>query len=163
MCFIYGEEEAGRLSVFDRIFNMSQEASDGEPCPSDNASGYSADTYSTDNACGSDYSKDVCGPYADPISHSLQVDNLRSMSMCIRCGVTQVQCMLLPCLHICYCEDCANTARRCPLCRQTIIGTLRIFVEFSLRTNIFPQWLDNKVDKMYLICVLVINGKQTQT
>ena len=116
MCFICGVEEAARLSVFDRIFNMPQEASDGEPCLSDDASGYSADgdTYSTDNAGGSDYSadgEDVCGPYADP------VDNLRSLSMCIRCGVTQVQCMLLPCRHICYCEDCANTARSCPLCR----------------------------------------------
>src|SRR6218665_4180897 len=121
-----------------------KEASDGEPCLSDDASGYTANTYSTDNACGSDYSADgedvhVCGPYEDPISHSLQVDNLRSLSMCIRCGVTQVQCMLLPCRHICYCEDCANTARSCTLCRQTFIGTLRIFVGFSLRTKFFPE------------------------
>ena len=41
--------------------------------------------------------------------------------------------LLLPCRHICLCEDCSDNFRsgrldNCPVCRHTIVDILRVYI-----------------------------------
>lgn len=54
--------------------------------------------------------------------------------LCAVCQDAEKSVMLEPCRHICVCADCAEsllkqgrTKRNCPLCREYIRGTLRVF------------------------------------
>lgn len=81
--------------------------------------------------------------FQDPFCSSLTCTGCeRQHAMCVRCCTTRVQFMLLLCRHACYCEGCAITGRVCPICNNTIIGTIRFLVQFSMRTHIFRQFVN---------------------
>mmetsp|Transcript_2166 Transcript_2166/g.7558 ORF Transcript_2166/g.7558 Transcript_2166/m.7558 type:complete len:84 (-) Transcript_2166:62-313(-) len=50
--------------------------------------------------------------------------------MCVVCLEKPKSVVLLPCRHSCLCEECAEAQQweRCPLCREVVEDTLRIFI-----------------------------------
>ncbi|XP_078340928.1 uncharacterized protein LOC111106726 isoform X2 [Crassostrea virginica] len=46
---------------------------------------------------------------------------------CKVCLVEEVQVLFLPCRHLVTCEKCANRLGQCPLCRENIQDTIRVF------------------------------------
>lgn len=51
-------------------------------------------------------------------------------NMCLICCSHKREILLLPCCHICYCEECGNsrTINICPCCRTNITHTLKVFI-----------------------------------
>ena len=52
---------------------------------------------------------------------------LRSNLTCRICLDSAVNELFLPCRHLVCCDVCAASVRRCPVCRQRIIGTIKAF------------------------------------
>ena len=50
--------------------------------------------------------------------------------LCVVCLAEERRVLLLPCRHLCVCEDCAGDRRleRCPLCRAAIEDRMRVYV-----------------------------------
>jgi hypothetical protein len=46
---------------------------------------------------------------------------------CVVCVDAPRSIALAPCGHVCSCEDCAGDLQECPLCRQAIVGRLKMF------------------------------------
>lgn len=63
-------------------------------------------------------------------------EDLQSLAMCILCLAKQVQSLLLSCRHITLRECRANSVDVCPICSERIVGTVRIFLGFSLRKKL---------------------------
>jgi hypothetical protein len=62
------------------------------------------------------------------ISASAQEQNF-----CCICKESPKTILLLPCRHICLCEECSDNFRNgrlenCPVCRQTIVDILRVYI-----------------------------------
>jgi len=55
-------------------------------------------------------------------------EKLYASIMCKQCNVTQVQVLTLPCAHVVICEECSELLETCPLCKERILGTVRIFM-----------------------------------
>jgi hypothetical protein len=55
-------------------------------------------------------------------------EKLRKAVTCVVCNVKQVETLLLPCTHVNMCDPCADEAKECPLCKERILGTVRIYV-----------------------------------
>jgi hypothetical protein len=57
--------------------------------------------------------------------HETTADNL-----CLICCSHKREILLLPCCHVCYCQECGNSRRitNCPYCRTNINYTLKIFI-----------------------------------
>ena len=53
---------------------------------------------------------------------------LREQRICKVCMDSEVSIVFLPCGHLCCCPSCAPALRNCPICRQLIRGTVRIFL-----------------------------------
>ena len=55
----------------------------------------------------------------------------REHRLCAVCLRAERSTLLLPCRHRCLCEGCAASVRqtsgRCPLCRETIESSMRVF------------------------------------
>ena len=60
----------------------------------------------------------------------LQQENetLRSNMMCKICLDARVGKLFLPCRHLVCCEECSARVRKCPLCRERIVGTITTFL-----------------------------------
>ena len=63
------------------------------------------------------------------------VDELRKQNEALKSNITCKVCMdkkvgvlFLPCRHLICCEPCGDSVKRCPLCRQRIIGTIKAFL-----------------------------------
>lgn len=46
---------------------------------------------------------------------------------CVVCMCNMRAVLLMPCLHLCVCEQCSEEIRVCPLCRQQVITCLKPF------------------------------------
>ena len=55
-------------------------------------------------------------------------ETLRSNMMCKICLDAQVGKLFLPCRHLVCCEECSAAVRKCPLCRERIVGTITTFL-----------------------------------
>lgn len=68
----------------------------------------------TESSCGSN------GPAENARDTALMVDGGRSGSslvrMCKNCGVRESSVLVLPCRHLCLCNVCGSTVRKCPVC-----------------------------------------------
>ncbi|KAM6183303.1 E3 ubiquitin-protein ligase LRSAM1 [Erethizon dorsatum] len=60
-------------------------------------------------------------PSAPPAEPEVQV------SECVVCLEREAQTVFLPCGHVCCCQQCCQPLRTCPLCRQDIAQSLRIY------------------------------------
>ncbi|EHB10133.1 E3 ubiquitin-protein ligase LRSAM1 [Heterocephalus glaber] len=49
------------------------------------------------------------------------------VSECVVCLEREAQTVFLPCGHVCCCQQCCQPLRTCPLCRQDIEQSLRIY------------------------------------
>ena len=54
----------------------------------------------------------------------------REDSVCVVCQESQKTVVLVPCGHLCLCEDCSEIEQlvSCPLCRKEIIQRIKTFV-----------------------------------
>ena len=54
-----------------------------------------------------------------------------SRALALTCVGVQKTCVLMPCLHMCLCEACAETImagkRECPMCRKVTERVMRVF------------------------------------
>ena len=57
-----------------------------------------------------------------------QNETLKSNITCKVCMDHNVGMLFLPCRHLICCEPCSDSVKRCPLCRQRIIGTIKAFL-----------------------------------
>ena len=57
-----------------------------------------------------------------------QNETLKSNITCKVCMDNNVGVLFLPCRHLICCEPCSDSVKRCPLCRQHIIGTIKAFL-----------------------------------
>ena len=57
-----------------------------------------------------------------------QNETLKSNITCKVCMDQKVGVLFLPCRHLICCEPCGDSVKRCPLCRQRIIGTIKAFL-----------------------------------
>jgi hypothetical protein len=50
-------------------------------------------------------------------------------NLCVICLDNEKSVLLMPCRHLCVCEECANRANlaRCPVCRDRIEQTIKVF------------------------------------
>ena len=55
-------------------------------------------------------------------------ETLRSNMTCKICLDAQVGQLFLPCRHLVCCEECSAAVRKCPLCRERIVGTITTFL-----------------------------------
>ena len=58
---------------------------------------------------------------------SIDLFNKVQRAECKVCLVEEVQVLFLPCRHLVTCEKCANRLGQCPLCRENIQDTIRVF------------------------------------
>nr|XP_022287973.1 uncharacterized protein LOC111100407 isoform X2 [Crassostrea virginica] len=60
---------------------------------------------------------------------SLKMENssLKDQILCKICMEKNVSIAFLPCGHLACCEDCSPAMRKCPICRQFVRGTVKIF------------------------------------
>lgn len=49
------------------------------------------------------------------------------VGLCRACGMRQSCVVLLPCAHLCMCEQCSRAAQRCLVCAQPIANTVRTY------------------------------------
>lgn len=50
-----------------------------------------------------------------------------TLDRCVICLTRARQCCTLPCAHLASCEECAVSLLRCPICREAIHQTLRVY------------------------------------
>ena len=50
-----------------------------------------------------------------------------TLDRCVICLTRARQCCTLPCAHLAACEECAVSLLRCPICREAIHQTLRVY------------------------------------
>ena len=55
-------------------------------------------------------------------------ETLKSNITCKVCMDHNLGALFLPCRHLICCEPCSDSVKRCPLCRQRIIGTIKAFL-----------------------------------
>ena len=53
---------------------------------------------------------------------------LKQMITCKMCLSNMVQIVCLPCGHVCSCLNCNNQIKKCPLCREDLLATVRIYL-----------------------------------
>ena len=65
----------------------------------------------------------------DP-SIDLEVENrrLKDQRTCKICMDREIGVVFLTCGHLISCVQCATSLEECPLCRQTIIGTVKAYM-----------------------------------
>ena len=57
----------------------------------------------------------------------MENSSLKDQILCKICMEKNVSIAFLPCGHLACCEDCSPAMRKCPICRQFVRGTVKIF------------------------------------
>lgn len=52
---------------------------------------------------------------------------MKERTMCILCCEERVSIVFLPCGHLVSCAQCSPALKNCPVCRESIKGTVRVF------------------------------------
>ena len=65
---------------------------------------------------------------AEVVQLEKENEELRERRLCKVCMDDEVNIVFLKCGHLVCCSDCAPTIKKCPICRQVIRGTVRIFM-----------------------------------
>lgn len=54
-----------------------------------------------------------------------QLEESKQCRVCRKCDACMV---LTPCCHLCCCENCGSTVKKCPICQETIEERIRSYV-----------------------------------
>ena len=54
-------------------------------------------------------------------------ENANDETMCKLCCSKRIDVVLLNCRHLLSCEECSKKIKKCPICRQSIFATLKVF------------------------------------
>ena len=54
---------------------------------------------------------------------------LKTNLTCKVCLDATVGDLFLPCRHLVCCVDCSSSVSKCPVCRERIVGTIKVFVQ----------------------------------
>ena len=46
---------------------------------------------------------------------------------CVICFDKPKQYLCVPCGHLCFCQDCKNATKDCPICRQKVVQIIKLF------------------------------------
>ena len=57
-----------------------------------------------------------------------EITRMKDQRMCKVCMDNEISIVFLKCGHICTCMDCAPAMKHCPMCREPIRGTIRVFL-----------------------------------
>ncbi len=47
---------------------------------------------------------------------------------CVVCMDNNLEVAVLPCGHLCMCQECASSIHQCPMCRVSIEKTFRVYL-----------------------------------
>jgi len=50
-----------------------------------------------------------------------------AQATCVICCERVPAMVLLPCGHVCLCQDCASAVQTCPMCRTPVAGSMRVY------------------------------------
>ena len=66
---------------------------------------------------------------ANLIAEKARIDNMDDRRLCVICCEKEKSIVLLPCRHMCLCEDCSehDDLLQCPLCRRQIAHKFSVF------------------------------------
>ena len=64
----------------------------------------------------------------DSVSILEENRQLKEQQLCKVCRDNDVKIVFLPCGHLCCCATCAPVLARCPICRQFVRGTVRVYL-----------------------------------
>ena len=65
-------------------------------------------------------------PLQAPAPASAGEDN----KVCVVCMDAPLQMVLVPCGHMCVCEECAQQISQCPICRKPTQSTMKVFIPY---------------------------------
>ncbi|KAH0467063.1 hypothetical protein IEQ34_004301 [Dendrobium chrysotoxum] len=66
---------------------------------------------------------------AQPIPMSLPANDISRQQMnCKVCGVDEVSVLVLPCRHLCLCQNCESSVALCPICNYPKNACLQVFM-----------------------------------
>ncbi len=54
-------------------------------------------------------------------------ERLKDSQLCKICMDEEMQVLFMPCNHFVTCEECAKVVKQCPICREDILNTIRVF------------------------------------
>lgn len=83
--------------------------------------------------CGDSEADDCASSYVDNINdaHTRTFNEnkeLREQRTCRVCRCNDVSMLLLPCRHLCLCQDCEGQLHACPLCRTPKNASVQVFM-----------------------------------
>eukprot|EP00455_Lapot_gusevi_P046732 TRINITY_DN6199_c0_g1_i1.p1 TRINITY_DN6199_c0_g1~~TRINITY_DN6199_c0_g1_i1.p1 ORF type:complete len:269 (+),score=53.86 TRINITY_DN6199_c0_g1_i1:90-896(+) len=55
-------------------------------------------------------------------------DRVSKLDRCVICSERAKEAVIYPCLHLCSCLQCLSRLQKCPICRERIHSTLRVYV-----------------------------------
>jgi len=131
------EESAIQIYPIDQLWSMNnlvQEEADA--CGTHLSQEFSSLQLATENALDDTDICEIC-PISQPSNLESDGENLQSLTLCICCKSKQVELLSISCRHAALCESCGLSAIICPICEEIIIGTIKIYLDFTLQLRQF--------------------------
>lgn len=66
-------------------------------------------------------------PEPEPETVAAQKKEKQEEGLCSICFENELNCVLIPCWHICSCTECANKMPKCPICRRPIEKRQKVY------------------------------------
>ena len=78
--------------------------------------------------------------------------SLKRQTMCAICRNKIVSVVLLPCGHICCCEDCSPATEHCPRCKTFVKATVCAYLTWKFNARLKAHWSKRQttIDLSYL-------------
>lgn len=65
-------------------------------------------------------------PSSAPRLNVIQHESHWRLPQCVKCRSSLIECLLLPCYHLCVCSECAVSTVECPVCELYVSGTVKV-------------------------------------
>ncbi|AOW41471.1 iap-3 [Trichoplusia ni granulovirus LBIV-12] len=71
-----------------------------------------------------------------PQLNLIQHESHWRLPQCVKCRLSFIECMFVPCHHLCVCSECAVSTVECPVCESYVSGTVKVNIPVRhLSTN----------------------------
>ncbi len=67
---------------------------------------------------------------AHPAPQAPRPSSTEDSKLCVVCMDAALQMVLVPCGHVCVCENCSKQITFCPMCRQPVQQAIRVFLPY---------------------------------